>query len=103
MSSLLDTFGGAASTSVSFAAFARQGRKVFDFDFSGEVAAAAGFGAAGGGGAGLFMLGLPCLGEGLTSFGRWLGAMHVCGEEDVEDESGDRQTGRSAPGSTDPD
>jgi len=98
MSSLLDTFGGADSTSVSFEAFARQGRKVFDFDFSGEVAA--GFG---GGGAGLFMLGLPCLGEGLTSLGRRLGAMHVCGEDEVEEESGDRQTGRSSPGSTDPD
>ena len=101
MSSLLDTFGGADSTSVSFEAFARQGRKVFDFDFSGEVAA--GFGAAGGGGAGLFMLGLPCLGEGLTSLGRRLGAMHVCGEDEVEEESGDLQTGRSSPGSTDPD
>jgi len=103
MSSLLDTFGGADSTSGSFGAFARQGRKVLDFDFSGEVAAAAGLGAAGGGGAGLFMLGLPCLGEGLTSLGRRLGAMHVCGEDEVEDESGDRQTGRSSPGSTDPD
>ena len=70
------------------------------FDFSGEAAAIAGFG---GGGAGRFMLGLPCLGDGLTSLASRLGAVQVCGEEEVEEESGDRQTGRRSPCSTEPD